>query len=119
VRQHAENELVAFLAHERALLGHLRRDQNLHQALGAKAFLGAIAFQIHASISSNLATAPRVNSVFSNLSRVSGSAFFGSITSTLGRLREDKYRFSSTLSVITRTLVSPKSLSFWASNLVL
>src|SRR5882672_2738797 len=94
-----EDHLLVLVRDIRALFGHDRREQHRHQALGAVLGRGA-----HPRISSNCVTAPFVSSTWLKRTRLTGSTSRVSSTSTSGRLRDDRNRFSSRLSVTTRTV---------------
>src|SRR3954463_6068857 len=96
VGQHLEHHLVALLAHHRGLLGNHRRHDHFHQS-----------FLVHARASSRCFTAARLIRTFSNRIRLTGSACRASSTMTFGRLREARYRFSSSSCVRMRTWPRP------------
>src|SRR5258708_40376970 len=122
VGSNAENHLFVLVGNVCALFRHHGGEQNLHQTLLIETgLLDSVLLGsgcAHASISSNLATAPLVISVLSKRSKLNGSACLGSITRIFGRLRADSIRFSSSLSVMISTFSMPISRTFWASNLV-
>src|SRR5258708_4993022 len=103
-----EDDLAVRLADEGGLLRDHRGDDDLHQA-----------FLVHARASSRCLTAARVTRTFSKRIRLTGSASRASSTRTLGRLRAERNRFSSTLSVRISTSLRPRSRNFPARILVL
>src|SRR3954464_5006057 len=100
VGQHFEHHLVALLAHHRGLFRDHRRHDHFHQS-----------FLVHARVSSRCFTASFVMSTFSKRMRLTGSAWRASSTITFGRLREDRYRFSSSSCVTISTSCMPRSRS--------
>src|SRR5258706_828888 len=107
IGQHFEDDLAVHLAHECGLLRDHRRHDDFHQA-----------FLVHANASSRSFTAAVVTSTFSKRIRLTGSAWRASRISTFGRLRADKYRLSSSLSVRISTSLIPRSRSLPARTLV-
>src|SRR5688572_949278 len=107
VGHHLENDLPVLLAHEGGLFRDDRGDDHLHQAFG-----------IHASASSRCFTASRVTSTLAKRMRFTGSACFASSTRTFGRLRAERYRLWSSLSVRMSTSSIPSARSLPARTLV-
>src|SRR5574340_1478477 len=99
VLHHAKDHLLVLVGNVRALLRHDRRQQHGHQPLRVVLDRG-----VHPSISSNCATAPRVNSTWLKRTRLTGSTSRASSTSTSGRLRDERNRLSSSFSVTTSTV---------------
>src|SRR5690606_33291137 len=109
----AKHVLPVPVGHERALLRDDGSEHHVHQLLGVVP-LG----RAHLSISSSLATAPRVRSTLGKCTRASGLALRTDITATLGRFRDESIRFSSTSSVITSTWSKPMDFTFCARSFV-
>src|SRR5690606_35605861 len=103
-----EPDLVGRITKNSALLGHMRTEQDLEYTL-----------LVHASHSSTARTASTVISTFSCRSRLTGSMPLTSRTSTFGRLRAARNRFSVTSSATISTSVSPSSASLATNSLVL
>src|SRR6266550_4897553 len=108
-----EHVLAVLVGNEGALLRHDRGEHDGHQALGA-----VLLRRRHFSISSSFATAAFVRSTLRKRTNATGLAWRTVITSTFGRLRDDRSRFWSISSVMTSTPSKPIDLTFCASNLV-
>src|SRR5690606_14601689 len=103
-----EHHLIGGVGDHRTLLGHVRPEHNLKDAL-----------LIHPSHSSTRRTASTVIRTFSCRSSETGSRPIGSRTSTLGRLREARYRLSLTSLQTMSTSSKPSAVSLPTSSFVL
>src|SRR5436190_10401461 len=117
----AEDDLVVPIGNVGGLFRDDRGEQYRHETLfvhsGRRGFRGRLR-RAHPRISSNCVNAARVSNTFSNRTRLTGSTSLVSRTSTLGRLREERNMFSSTLSVTTSTVPErPSDLIFSAKSL--
>src|SRR5690606_23189958 len=115
VPPHTEGDLVVRIGDDRALLRHVRSDEDVHQPLLAPAVVDAC---VHARRSSTSFRAGTVISTFSKRISTTGSSAGTSQMPTSARFRADRKSFSSKPSVTISTLPSPSSFSFAASSRV-